>query len=74
MVIIVTNNRNIFSIFLLGGWHAWEGGTSRTTKFESTHVRENLGTPFTRMWLDQRSDFNRDHEVVILNDQQSSSN
>ena len=56
------------SIFPLSGWHAREGGSSRTHKFESTHSDKPRGTPFTSTWLGQRPDCNRGCEVALPHD------
>ena len=58
----------VFSIFPLSGWHAQEGGSIHTKKFESNHGGKTQGTYFTSMWLGQRPDCNHGSYVILPHD------
>ena len=62
--------KTYFSVCPLNGWHAREGGSSRTHKFESTRGRKTQGNHFTRMWLGQYPYCNCNPEFVLLHDPQ----
>ena len=52
----------------LSGWHAWEGGSIRTLKFELTHGRKTRGTHFPHTDMGQRLDWSFGRNVVLPHD------